>query len=284
YIGVAQPVRTRALSPELNAAFTDATGDKNPCYRESGGVAPPMSVVIGTIAHALGPLFQDEDFIGDRGRFLKLLHGEEDIRWFAPIRQDDVLHMTSTVVDLVDKSVGEIMELETEIRNAHELHLATVKTGIVIRDPKPIEERQKGRERAPRAEPALSAEATGTPVLTEWTIAPDQAKRYAQASGDFNPIHLDPATAEAAGLKGVILHGLCTMAFAQRSVIDELGGGEPARLRRLKVRFSRPVFLGDRLTCSLQPVAVEGHYRVSVQNQDGVVVLRDGVAEVDLSS
>lgn len=281
YLGVAQPTRQLALTPQRVAAYLDATGDDNPRYR-SEQLAPPMSVVIGTIPHGVAPLLQDVAFIGDRNRLLKLLHGEEDIRWFAPVHSTDVLCLTSTVVDLADKSVGEIMEIETRVTNADGVHLATVETGLVLRDPKPVEARQKGI-RAPREEPALTAAPVGEALVAEWEVAEDQSVRYAQASGDENPIHLDDAVAAKAGLKGKILHGLCTMAFAQRTVIEHALAGDPTGLRRLKARFSRPVFMGDRLTCTLQPVAVEGHYRVSVHNQDGVLVLRDGVAQVDSS-
>ncbi len=283
YLGVPQPMRQHALTPETIAAYLDATGDENPRYRAEPGLAPPMSVVIGTIPHALFPLLRDPGFIGEPNRLLRLLHGEEDIRWYSPIRATDVLHMRSTVVDLADKSIGEIMDIETVVTNAEGEHLATVETGLVLREPKPMEQRQKG-VRAPREEPALSAEPDGEPLTLEWQVAEDQSVRYAKASGDENPIHLDDAVAVKAGLKGRILHGLCTMAFAQRAVIKRVLGGDPHGLRRLRARFSRPVFMGDRLTCTLQPVAVEGHYRVSVQNQDGVVVLRDGVAEVDSRS
>ncbi len=77
-------------------------------------------------------------------------------------------------------------------------------------------------------------------------VTGDQATRYADASGDRNPIHLDADVAKAGGLPGVILHGLCTMAFAQRDLVNRYGG-DPAKLASLSVRFARPVFPGDTL-------------------------------------
>ncbi|HEX8743539.1 MAG TPA: MaoC/PaaZ C-terminal domain-containing protein [Thermoleophilaceae bacterium] len=66
--------------------------------------------------------------------------------------------------------------------------------------------------------------------------AADVPRRYAEVSGDFNPVHLDPEYAEAAGLPGVILHGLWTM--AQLARVDlAAAGGDPARLERLSVEF-----------------------------------------------
>ena len=60
--------------------------------------------------------------------------------------------------------------------------------------------------------------------------------RYAGASGDFNPIHIDPEFAKAVGLPGNILHGLYTMAQVARAAVAA-GGGDPRSLKRLSVQF-----------------------------------------------
>src|SRR5204862_7308817 len=60
--------------------------------------------------------------------------------------------------------------------------------------------------------------------------------RYAGASGDFNPIHIDAEFAQAVGLPSNILHGLYTMAQVARAAVDG-GGGDPRALRRLSVQF-----------------------------------------------
>jgi acyl dehydratase len=69
------------------------------------------------------------------------------------------------------------------------------------------------------------------------TVTPDAylTVRYAGASGDFNPIHIDEDFAKAVGLPGRILHGLYTMAQVARAATD--AGGGPQSLRRLKVQF-----------------------------------------------
>jgi acyl dehydratase len=74
--------------------------------------------------------------------------------------------------------------------------------------------------------------------LPELRVTPDKylPHRYAGASGDFNPIHIDPAFAKAVGLEGNILHGLYTMAQVARAHTDA-AGGDPRALRRLSVQF-----------------------------------------------
>ena len=73
--------------------------------------------------------------------------------------------------------------------------------------------------------------------LPELRVTPDKylTVRYAGASGDFNPIHIDEEFAKAVGLPGKILHGLWTMAQVARAQTEAAGG--PEALRRLSVQF-----------------------------------------------
>ena len=73
-------------------------------------------------------------------------------------------------------------------------------------------------------------------ALPELTVTPDRytTVRYAGASGDFNPIHIDEALARQVGLPGRILHGLWTMAQVARAQTEAAGG--PEALRRLSVQ------------------------------------------------
>ena len=74
--------------------------------------------------------------------------------------------------------------------------------------------------------------------LPELKVTPDAGltKRYAEASGDPNPIHIDPAFAKSVGLPGVILHGLYSMAQVARAHTEAVGG-DPRALKRLSVQF-----------------------------------------------
>jgi acyl dehydratase len=73
--------------------------------------------------------------------------------------------------------------------------------------------------------------------LPELRVTPDRytTLRYAGASGDFNPIHVDEEFARSVGLPGRILHGLYTMALLARAQTEALGG--PEHLRSLEVQF-----------------------------------------------
>ena len=75
-------------------------------------------------------------------------------------------------------------------------------------------------------------------AVPELRVTPDKflPHRYAGASGDFNPIHIDPEFAKAVGLPNTILHGLYMMGLTARAAA-EAAGGDPRSLKRLSVQF-----------------------------------------------
>src|SRR6266550_60342 len=92
-------------------------------------------------------------------------------------------------------------------------------------------------------------------------ITKEQLRRYAEASGDFNPIHLDQQAAQQVGLDGVIAHGMLSMAFLGQFVEQQIANIPGARIEHLKVRFLNMVRLGDILTC-------QGKVKVRTTNED----------------
>jgi len=85
--------------------------------------------------------------------------------------------------------------------------------------------------------------------LVKPPITQEQLRRYAEASGDYNPIHLDEQVAQQVGLDGVIAHGMLSMAFLGQFVTQQIANIPGARIEDLKVRFLNMVRLGDTLTC-----------------------------------
>ncbi len=87
--------------------------------------------------------------------------------------------------------------------------------------------------------------------IPELKVTPDKyvPHRYAGASGDFNPIHIDPEFAKAVGLPGNILHGLWMMAQVARGSA-QLAGGDPRALKRLSVQFRGMGFPEQELVVS----------------------------------
>ena len=107
--------------------------------------------------------------------------------------------------------------------------------------------------------------------------------RYAGASGDFNPIHWNDEVARAVGLPGVIAHGMYSMGSAARLVAG--WAGDPAAIKRLKVRFSAMIEPGQTLTAKGEVAQVDGNrvlVRFHAEDEKGEKVLSKGEAELEL--
>lgn len=258
-------------------AYAAATNDPNPAYLD-GRYAPPVFGVVPTweglldVLHGLIPA----EFVP------MILHLEQDMIFHSPLVPG--------------------MTLATEAE-CHSLRVARSGARITVRmlseddTGAPVLEQFStmfvrgmtgGEDFGPEApEHAFPDAARRHPVATATRpVDVDQTYRYRDASGDTNPIHVDEEFARKARLPGIILHGLCTMAMCGAAVVDEVAGGDPSRLDRLAVRFSRPVLPGSELVVSIyQGEAGEaaGGARARYPfeaSSGGKLVVRDGLAEV----
>jgi acyl dehydratase len=140
-------------------------------------------------------------------------------------------------------------------------------------------------EEAPSLDPPVALDDPQPTVAITYPVDPDQSRRYAVASGDFGTYHIDEAAACSAGFPGVIVHGLCTMAFAARAVVEVCCDSDSRRLRRLGVRFTRPLLPGQDITIRVRRAGEQNGralYSVEVDDATGEGVIRRGIAEVSL--
>ena len=121
--------------------------------------------------------------------------------------------------------------------------------------------------------------------VTPLKVTPDRylTVRYAGASGDFNPIHIDEEFAKQVGLPGRILHGLWTMSQVARAQTD--AGGGPHALKRLSVQFRGMGLPEQELTVTGRVADVkDGRAIVStVAEQAGNQIVRNAEAEIDVT-
>jgi acyl dehydratase len=118
--------------------------------------------------------------------------------------------------------------------------------------------------------------------LAELHVTPDKylPHRYAGASGDFNPIHIDPEFARSVGLPGNILHGLYSMALVARAHTE--AAGDPRALRRLSVQF-RGIGVPEREIVVTATVKQAGDRRVITETeaaQGDARIIRNAEAEL----
>src|SRR6266576_3285003 len=139
-------------------------------------------------------------------------------------------------------------------------------------------------EHRPGSVSAMTDLQVGAPI-PELRVTPDKylTFRYAGASGDFNPIHIDEEFARSVGLPGKILHGLWTMAQVARAQTD--AGGGPESLRRLSVQFRGMGFPEQELIIrsTVREVA-DGVAKIdTTAEQSGKKIIRNAEAEVRIN-
>jgi NAD(P)-dependent dehydrogenase (short-subunit alcohol dehydrogenase family)/putative sterol carrier protein/acyl dehydratase len=272
FIGRWYQIPAQHVKPENVKQYAKATNESNTSYYgdDDQGLKIPPVFPVTFLGTALEDVVLDPDLKMD---VLRMVHSEQDIRYYRPLKAWDLVYPVAEVIDIEPKSGGsEIMTIKVTGRvlgqAAYEMDVK-----LFVR----------GRSKKKKSKTAPIPEVDrGTPTFTHtMKVNPDQTKRYADASGDHNPIHLDPETAKAAGLPDIILHGLCTMAFTGQAVIEKLVDGDSNRLERLKVRFSRPVLLNqDLITNGWIIKEEEGKKYVEFETIDsqGVKVITQGEA------
>lgn len=267
-----------AVEPARVRAYADATNDEHPAHR-AGTAAPPLFAVVPMgpqIDRAVGGLIADEDRRWG-------VHGAQDMHFHAMLVPGMVVRTRAAVIGVAPRPLGTTAVIKTEMREGDRL-LNEAYVTLVFRRKSDV--RPAGRLAPDHRTPAharAEARAAGRVVEVVRTVDPDQTYRYAEASGDRNPIHLDPELARSVGLPGIILHGMCTMAFAAQAVIGTVGAGQPERLRRLATRFARPVLPGQAITTRIwEAGAHDGRlvFGFETLNPDGKAVLVDGLAEI----
>lgn len=258
---------------ERIAAYAAATNDSSRPEIVRGDLAPPVFSFV-PLRPAFRPLLKEVTPLYDA---LKGFHGEQDMFFSEPLRAGMVVLPRASVVGIRPRSTGTTVVVRAETRRDDDRLVNEQYLTLFYPDAHFGE--SVGVDAPDHRAPAFVADrAPDTSV--EQRIDPDQPARYAAASGDTGGYHLDEAAARAAGLPGIIVHGMCSLAFAARAVLVEVADGDVRRLRRLAVRFSRPVRPGDTLTTSIWQADGEGSYVFRTFDSAGDVVLEHGRVEL----
>ncbi|WP_298400720.1 MaoC/PaaZ C-terminal domain-containing protein [Sphingobium sp.] len=183
---------------------------------------------------------QDPEFGID---WVKILHAEQDLVMHSPLPAVGAVRGEYRVAGIEDKGEGRgalLHQVKQLYDEADGTHLATVRSTLFLRgnggeggfgDPMPTA--APVPDRAPDR-------------VVEIATLPRQALIY-RLSGDWNPLHADPAIARKAGFDKPILHGLCTKGLANRAILSAYCDNDVTRFQSMFVRFSKPVMPGETI-------------------------------------
>lgn len=233
-----EPIVTRqTLSPRDVMLYALGVGAQElPFVYEDGlKVLPTMATVLAYP----GFVWKDFDLGAD---WKKVLHGETSIELHRPLPTEGELVGETRFGPIFDKGAGKgsVCYQTREIRDGSGELVATVRNSSFLRG----DGGQGGSdETQPKPRPIPEREPDEVVTLT---TAENQAIIY-RLSGDYNPLHIDPAVAQAGGFDRPILHGLATFGVAGRALVRALCNNQTARVKRIDVRFASPVYPGETI-------------------------------------
>jgi acyl dehydratase len=269
-IGREFPERVATIDAASALRYAAATNDETPLVL-SGDYAPPLFAVVPTNGMVLDVLVE----LVPAENLLTLLHGEQDIWFHQPLvpgmtlRSRAIAHSTrvgSTGTRFAIKLVSDDESGDPVLEQYFTLFLRGLGGGTDLGPDTP--------------EHALPPGASEHPIATVTKhFDDDQTFRYRDASGDPNPIHFDESFATAAGLPGIIIHGLCTLAMATQAIVETQCGGDTSRLARIAARFKAPAFPGNDMTVTVLDLGTPGTVGYEATS-GGVVILTNGLAVI----
>jgi acyl dehydratase len=273
-LGTRYPSDTTTIDPDRAKAYAAATNDDNPAY-ESGKYAPPVFGVVPTWSQML---VASADIIPPEAMMF-IVHGEQDMHFHQPLVPGTDLVTSAEAFAIRVGGSGTRLVVKVDSANAAGEPVLTQYTTIFIRG---MSDGESGGPDKPEHDFPETAREKPAGTFTIH-VDDDQTFRYRDASGDEMPIHLDDAFAKSVGLPGIIAHGLCTMAMCSQAVVKTVADGDPARLRRLAVRFATNVLPGNDIDVALFDAGtVDGRRAYAFEaTSAGAVVVKNGWAEVD---
>ncbi len=203
--------------------------------------------------------------------FSKVLHGEQFLTVHQPLPTAAELIADTKLTKIIDKGPGKgaIIYHQTAVRLADSgAPLFTLGASLFARA-------DGGFGGSPDVAPEPHPIPERAPDFTHLSeTRADQALLY-RLTGDRNPLHADPAFAARAGFPVPILHGLCTYAIACRAVLATVCDNEPSRIAAFDVRFTSPVFPGDRIETDIWVDGDTVSFRCRVPERN-VVAINNG--------
>jgi MaoC like domain/N-terminal half of MaoC dehydratase len=218
------PVNTR-ITAERVSDFVAATGDDPERWRAA---APPGYAA--TLLFAVAPLLIGDSDVGDNTRVL--VHTDQRFTWHHPLAVELPVVIEGSVSRVRSRGPLSFVGLDVEMTTEGEPLVSSSSTFLMGAEPAA----EPGPDRGEPGVTAGSLPGEGGAAAVRGASRLDLV-RYAAASGDFNPIHFDHDSARAAGLDGIVVHGLLMAAWLAQAASMTEGRRRTDPLAELKLRF-----------------------------------------------
>jgi acyl dehydratase len=237
-------------------------------YEKHLKALPTMAVVVGYPGFWAKELDTGIDWV-------KVVAGEHSLVLHKPLQPSGTVTSRTRVLDIVDKGTGKgaiIYSERTIDDKATGERIATIVQTTFCRGDGGF----GGPSRETRPTHPIPDRAPD--LVCDLPTRPETALIY-RLSADPNPLHAEPAVAQAAGFPRPILHGLATFGVAGHAILKTLCGYDPAKLSAIAGRFSAPVFPGETIRTEMWRDGKVVSFRARVAERD-VVALNNGRAEM----
>jgi acyl dehydratase len=256
------------IDPLAAARFAAVCGDRPDRFRTT----THPGFVVRPALEVLNALLGDPALQAHRAT---MLHAQSDLRFRHPLVPGSAVQLDAEVIDAGPYGNGRGLVVATRVSDPAGRRLVDIETVLAFSHPAlPMAE---GRPVLPL--PELYAHDGVVVASQDFVFDEGFPRRYADVSGDHNPIHLDVAAARSAGLPGVILHGMSTLSRGATFAMDALAGGDPHRIARLRVRFARPGRPGQIGRYTAYRTERPGRFALSCR-LGGVAIWRHALLEV----
>jgi 3-hydroxyacyl-CoA dehydrogenase/3a,7a,12a-trihydroxy-5b-cholest-24-enoyl-CoA hydratase len=198
--------------------------------------------------------------------FDRVLHGEQYTEIRSPWPTHGKLTHKIKIKDIFDKGKNALVITSVTTSDETGTELAYNELTTFVRGAGGW-----GGDRGPSSEVNVAPNRAPDATMEEKT-SPNQALLY-RLSGDWNPLHADPAFAKNFGFERPILHGLCSFGFAARHVVAKFcPNGDPRFFKSIKARFADTVFPGETLLTEMWKDGDKIVFRTKVKERDKVVI------------
>ncbi|XP_063242604.1 peroxisomal multifunctional enzyme type 2 [Bacillus rossius redtenbacheri] len=196
-----------------------------------------------------------------------ILHGEQYLEVLKPLSTSGTLTSRARLVDVLDKGSGAVIIVDVETFDEKGEKVAYNQTTTFA-----VGAGGFGGKRVSNKGVSSVNPPSRTPdAIVKQQTSLDQAAIY-RLSGDWNPLHIDPSISALGGFTRPILHGLCSLGFSVRHVLQQYANNDASKFKAVKVRFVKPVIPGQTLQTNMWQEGKRIHFETKVEETGTTVI------------